>query len=76
MVRVDVPFLVGGVIIAAAITVESSAYFLSFVVLLIAVQVTFRFFLRGRSMRTIGVSSSVIEALALLLLLLRFYLIL
>ncbi len=70
---VDLPFFVTGVAIATVISVAFSLYYLSFVVLLIAVQVAFRYVVRGRSMRTIGVSSSAVEALALLLLIAHFY---
>jgi hypothetical protein len=70
---VDLPFFVIGVGIAAAISLAYSAYYLSFVVLLIAVQAVFRLAIQGRSMRTIGAFSSTVDGLAILLLLVRFY---
>jgi len=73
---VDLPFFVIGVGVATIISVAFSVYYLSFVALLIAVQIAFRYVVRGSSMRTIGVSSSVVEVLALLLLIVHFYAIL
>ncbi len=70
---VDAPFLVVGVAAATAISALVSVYYLSFVVLLLTIQVAFRYLLPGRSMKTVGAVSSAVEVLALLLLVVRFY---
>ena len=69
----DPPFFVAGVAIAAVISLAVSEFYLSFVILLVAIEGACRYGLRGRTMRTRGILSSCVEALALLLLLLHLH---
>jgi hypothetical protein len=71
--RADTLFFAGSVIITLLVSAISSLYYLSFVALLLATQAALRSFAIGRSMKVIGVTSSVVEVVALVLLLVRFY---
>lgn len=70
---VDIPFFAVGIAAATAISAAYTWYYLSFVALLLAVQLTFRYVLRGKSMKVIGAVSSVVDVLTLLLLMVHFY---
>ena len=72
-IRADAPFFVGALVVAALISALSSLYYLSFVVILVAIQASFLSFARGRSIKVIGIISTVVEVVALALLLARFY---
>jgi len=73
LLRADTLFFAGSVFIALLVSAIFSFYYLSFVALLLVAQAAFLSFAIGRRMKVIGVMSSVIEVIALVLLLVRFY---
>jgi hypothetical protein len=73
LLRADALFFAGSVAISLAISVVSSLYYLTFLALLIGTQGAFLSFARHRSMKVVGIISSAIEMIALVILLVRFY---
>ena len=69
----DLPFFVAGVAIAAVTSLLVSEFYLSFVILLVAIEGVCRYGLRERTMRARGIVASLAEAFVLLLLFLHLH---